>query len=124
MAIIFMLSSVPGNARDVTGGYLMEFLNPRIQDILHIPLFAILALLWIITFRRLEKEYMCIRMTLLISLSYAFIDEIHQYFVPGRYMSLRDVLLNSLGILFSVWFYQFYMSKMTSTVHHFKSWKA
>jgi VanZ family protein len=33
------------------------------------------------------------------SVVYAILDELHQYFVPGRYMSLLDMGVDSLGIL-------------------------
>lgn len=37
---------------------------------------------------------------LLIVLGYAITDEIHQYFVPGRAMALRDVLIDFSGGIF------------------------
>lgn len=33
------------------------------------------------------------------SLLYAISDEVHQYFVLGRYCSARDVLIDSMGII-------------------------
>ena len=30
---------------------------------------------------------------------YGLTDEIHQYFVPGRYSSFKDILINSIGVL-------------------------
>ncbi len=33
----------------------------------------------------------------LFSVAYAASDEIHQYFVPGRYAKVRDVALDGLG---------------------------
>jgi len=38
---------------------------------------------------------------ILIAVLYGISDEIHQYFVPGRFSSLKDVLINSTGILFA-----------------------
>ena len=35
----------------------------------------------------------------LIALIYSLSDEIHQYFIPGRHCSLRDMLADSVGIL-------------------------
>lgn len=37
--------------------------------------------------------------TVMTSVVYAILDELHQYFVPGRYMSLLDMGVDSLGIL-------------------------
>lgn len=33
---------------------------------------------------------------------YAVTDEVHQYFVPGRAMQLRDVVIDSCGALFGI----------------------
>mgnify|MGYP001573205527 CR=1 FL=1 len=33
-----------------------------------------------------------------VSFSYSILDELHQFFVPGRYMSFNDLLYDSLGI--------------------------
>ena len=40
--------------------------------------------------------------SLLIGISFAILDEFHQSFVPGRYMSSTDVLFDSLGIVFGM----------------------
>lgn len=37
---------------------------------------------------------------------YGLSDEIHQYFVPGRMMSLWDFLADSLGVLTGAWIYR------------------
>lgn len=37
----------------------------------------------------------------LISMMYAISDELHQYFVPGRFCSVNDFLIDSAGILLS-----------------------
>src|SRR3989344_2654413 len=38
-------------------------------------------------------------LVLSICVVYAALDELHQYFVPGRYPSTSDVLMDSAGIL-------------------------
>ena len=38
--------------------------------------------------------------SLLIGISFAILDEVHQSFVPERHMSSIDMLFDSLGILF------------------------
>ena len=37
--------------------------------------------------------------SLLIGISFAVLDEVHQNFVPGRHMSTIDMIVDSLGIL-------------------------
>lgn len=39
---------------------------------------------------------------LLISLIYAFTDELHQLFVPGRFASLKDILTDITGSVFAL----------------------
>ena len=54
-------------------------------------------------------------LVLIISLSYAVLDEIHQYFVPGRYSSMGDIIIDSLGIFISIFIY-FKTSKKLSLI--------
>ena len=35
---------------------------------------------------------------IMVALSYAALDELHQFFVPGRFMSFNDIIYDSLGI--------------------------
>lgn len=39
---------------------------------------------------------------LLISIIYAFTDELHQLFVPGRFASLKDILVDLTGSVFAL----------------------
>ncbi|WP_432821244.1 VanZ family protein [Trichloromonas sp.] len=97
MGAIFLLSSVPGEVDD---GILkiLTALDPKLQNLLHIPLFALLQVLWL---RAIVKgglaSWKNVLLCLGITLGYGLFDEIHQMFVPGRYASLLDVLLNLLG---------------------------
>ena len=103
MAIVFILSSIPGNeASDVN---FMQNIKPELQNLLHVPLFGMLTLLWFFTLVEYKLE---IRQATLwagvITVVYGIFDEIHQFFVPERYPGLGDVLLNCLGV-FVVSFY-------------------
>lgn len=72
--------------------------------------------LWYFVFRKMAHvfEYMILnsliifamglkkwKQATMISLLYAFSDEIHQLFIPGRSGLLRDVLIDSIGIFIS-----------------------
>lgn len=54
---------------------------------------------------RVLKSYMSINKSivysLIIVLGYAFSDEIHQYFIPGRAMALQDVFIDFSGGVFA-----------------------
>lgn len=97
MGMIFLLSSIPG---EVEGGVLkvLTSLEPTLQNLLHIPLFGLLQFLWLRGFtKRGTTGATAIVASFCITLSYGALDELHQYFVPGRYASLLDLGLNLLG---------------------------
>ncbi len=50
-----------------------------------------IALMWI---RGTAKGVMIVSLQLVVSAGF---DELHQYFVPGRYSSLRDVMIDTAG---------------------------
>ena len=98
MALIFVLSSIPGKIRNPRLQFLTE-LDPQWQNLLHVPLFGLLQLLWL---RALVRSGMprgkAILLGCAISLGYGVFDEWHQMFVPGRFASLTDMSLNLVGV--------------------------
>ncbi|MBL7069081.1 MAG: VanZ family protein [Candidatus Omnitrophica bacterium] len=100
MVFIFILSSIPGSDIPV--------LVPRIQDFLHIPLFAALALLWIRAFSHNNFDRRkAIFYTLIITILYSFFDEFHQSFTPGRDASFYDVLSDIIGSAVGTFIYRY-----------------
>ncbi|MFH1594096.1 MAG: VanZ family protein [Candidatus Omnitrophota bacterium] len=97
MLFIFILSSIPATEDKLAGQIPM---NPMVGNLFHIPLFGMLAFLWMGYFR--EKGFKFIKaalFTMVIVVLYAFTDEFHQMFVPGRYASFLDITLDTLGCL-------------------------
>ncbi len=45
----------------------------------------------------------------IMSVLYAISDEIHQFFVPGRAMSLGDIFVDSTGVLFALMSYSVFL---------------
>ena len=41
--------------------------------------------------------------SILIGISFAISDEFHQNFVPGRHMSLFDILYDTIGLIFGIY---------------------
>ena len=65
------------------------------NDILHICEFALFAFLIAFGFiGKIKSRYL-----ILFAIIYAFLDEVHQYFVPNRYFDLYDFILDSIGVL-------------------------
>ena len=53
--------------------------------------------------KKIKSKYILI--VIIISIIYAVLDEIHQSFVPNRDSSIKDVLIDTLGIFFSIIIY-------------------
>ena len=73
--------------------------NEFIPKAYHFSIFFLLALCLILSKEKQERGF--IFLAIMISLVYALLDELHQYFVPGRECSLGDFVIDSLGILAS-----------------------
>lgn len=88
MVIIFYFSSLP----DLPSNK-VDWLDFIIKKTAHISEYAILTFLLFRAFRRPFPDA-----ALLIALFYAFTDETHQFFTPGRGAKLTDVMIDSVGI--------------------------
>ena len=102
MIFIFWFSSQP----DLPSNK-VDYLNFFIKKTAHFFEYFILLVLWV---RALGRKNFVIAIG--ISLLYAFSDETHQLFVPGRTGRLRDVAIDGAGILLSA-----------SLLSKIKSWK-
>lgn len=97
MAII-LLSSVPHRSLPGDG----SVTDQVITNLTHIPAYALFAVLWLKAFEHIEvannprKVIIGILSGLVL---FAFADEFHQSFVPGRSASLMDIGLDLAGIL-------------------------
>ena len=92
---IYIVSSIPEPLEGVP-------LFPHADKVLHFIEYAILAFLVIKALCSLEsdKKVIFLRIaTVAIVVFYGFTDELHQYFVPQRDMSIFDLLTDGLGAL-------------------------
>ncbi|MFH1290450.1 MAG: VanZ family protein [Nanoarchaeota archaeon] len=48
---------------------------------------------------------------IVLAIVYGISDELHQFFVPGRCMSLFDIFLNSVGVAFAAMIYFIYVEE-------------
>jgi len=103
MILIFYMSSIPDLPSNKL--FLIDFLFKKTAHILE---YAVLFLLW---YRALGKKSPLEALS--ISIVYAFTDEIHQLFVPGRTGLLRDVGIDSIGmIIFAILIVKFDLWKL------------
>ena len=71
----------------------------------HISIFFLLAIFFFISVIERGWNSKKIILSVLIVTIYAALDELHQFFVPGRYMSFNDFLLDFSGIIIASFFY-------------------
>ena len=86
---------------------LVENIHPVIRKLAHYTLYTIGGVLIINYIEKLkyskkqEKIY-----SILIGFFYATSDEIHQYFVPNRSMQIRDICIDTLGVITGIILYK------------------
>lgn len=103
MTALFALSSVPQPGNETAHQILA--VRPTWQSLLHLPAYFVLTALWWRTLRT-QKWTVGAALTgaVLVSVVYGVLDEVHQYFVPGRFLSLTDVAMNLVGaVLGGAW---------------------
>lgn len=97
--IIFYFSSLSNPYPTSPSKFKLLFLNP----ILHICEFGALSFL---LFFGLSPKVRALFL-IIISIIYAFLDELHQYFVPFRYFDIFDFFLDIVGVMGGFGFYLF-----------------
>ena len=106
MAGIYWLSSIPGEAdpeNPLLSGIII-WAPPAIQNLAHMPLFGVLAWLWYRSLSGWMKNgRLLFGSAFLLATGFGILDEWHQLYVPGRYASVTDIALNTLGAAFAVW---------------------
>jgi VanZ family protein len=112
MAFLFILSSIPdtGAATSLAQRF-VAMIPPTVQDLLHIPAYGVLVLLWTSALRArglAERWSLCAALPL--ASACGGMIEIYQAWVPGRIPSVVDFLCNAVGILLFVWLYQLFRS--------------
>jgi VanZ family protein len=92
--VLFILTSIPSNALPSIG---------TSDKIKHFGAYFVLTLLvrFYAHFRRkfFFSSKQQITLIAILVLVYGIFDEIHQYFIPGRFFDLLDLLANFLGII-------------------------
>ena len=88
-ALIFSFSAVPDLG---TGLGTWDFV---LRKIAHVCEYAVLGLL---LYRATRREQLAV----LIGVLYAASDELHQHFVAGRHATVRDVAIDTAGVLVGV----------------------
>jgi len=94
--IIFWFSSL-----DFAGAGISKYNLNWMSIIYHIVIFFFLSIFFFISLIRGEENYKLFFLTVLILIAYGIIDEIHQFFIPGRFCTISDLGFNTVGVLFA-----------------------
>jgi hypothetical protein len=106
MGVLYWLSSLPGTPlpEDPAVYAVFYWVSPSVQNALHVPAYAALAGAW----RWALGAWLRVPVVraigaCVIASAYGVFDEWHQSFVPGRYASLADVILDVAGAVVGIW---------------------
>ncbi len=103
MCVLFILSSIPGGREN---GPLV--LSAKLANMLHIPAYGLLGLLWIFTLRdHGVTDHRGMGVAFLVASAYGALTELHQVWIPGRFPSASDVMFDVVGSLLFIWLYWF-----------------
>ena len=101
IAFIVVLSLTPGLGRadDSVFSWLLFNTAKTVQKLMHVSVYAALAVLWMWTLEKVESKLLRIFLTLLLTVGLGVVLEVFQTRVPGRYGTFFDVLLNAIGAI-------------------------
>jgi len=99
--LIVALSVTPGIARPGDNAFVWIVVNTPepLQKLMHVAVYAALALLWIWTLESVESRTLRVALAFLATIGLGAALEWYQTQVPGRFGSLFDVALNALGAI-------------------------
>jgi glycopeptide antibiotics resistance protein len=105
MLLLVASSAIPMD-RPIKGLQFIMDLKPTIQNLLHIPMFAVLSILYLQILINYQFEgWKRNSYVLLLSLCFGIINEAIQIVIPGRYGGITDIVLNLIGAFVGILIY-------------------
>ena len=105
MMLILMTSLIPMD-REIQGLNFIIGLKPTIQNLLHIPAYAILSILCIGLLKSCKiRRSTRIWLVIVSVVGFGVLNESVQMVVPGRYAGVMDMGLNTIGALAGILLY-------------------
>jgi len=97
--LLLVLSLIPGRAEpgDSVFVWAVAMTPTLLQKLMHLLLYAVLAFLWAWTLEALESVRVRFVVAALLAVSFGAVMELAQTYVPGRFGTLTDALLNGAG---------------------------
>ncbi len=97
---ILGFASVP-DTQDYANGWFS--LNAIVNNFLHVPAYGILMFLWFRALRqKFYSKHRCLFYAVGITMAFGILQEFVQSFVRGRFVSIADIGLNTIGIALAV----------------------
>lgn len=106
--IISMVNRLfPNHTLDLSG------FNHYIRKFAHFFIYLILGFLLINAISKSGVAlFKAVKLSFAIGCMYAIFDEFHQYFVPGRGPGIRDVFLDSMGVIVGILLYNLIIGRI------------
>ena len=83
-----------------------------LQDLSHLPIFFLFYWVWSWFLKRKDNIFKTIDLSFIWSLIYALINELLQFFVPNRFPSIGDILMNISGVFIATFLYKMIWQKI------------
>ena len=98
--LLIIASSMIPMDHEIKGLNFIISINPKLQNFLHIPMYTVLSILWLQVMQMHNvTTWKSIFSALFFACAFGFINEYVQSFIPGRYASLGDIMLDLLGAI-------------------------
>ena len=112
-AVMLLSSSFIHGESESRGLQFFINFNPTIQNLLHIPAYALLSILLL----KSSKEYQALKRRRILSVFgfcciFGILNEIIQMAIPGRFAGITDVALNIIGTCMGILIYLLLNTKM------------
>lgn len=105
MLLVLVTSVIPMD-REIRGFQFLIDLKPTVQNLLHIPVYAILSILFLQVTKNYQLEgWKKIALVFICAGGFGVLNEVVQIFIPGRYAGLTDMGLNFIGAILGVFIY-------------------
>lgn len=114
MIAILWMSSMPGViSEDATPMHrMLVWIPSSVQNLLHLPVYAGLAFVWCgVLGLRLSRPWYLFGGAFLVTVGFGIVDEWYQSFIPGRFASIGDILVDALGAVLGISFFSYIFGK-------------
>lgn len=102
MLLIFLFSACDATLSSMQSDIIVNYINNFIsvnsflvRKLAHFFLFFLLEMLVYFSIRSIKYSFIFVSL-------YAILDEVHQYFVPGRSCELRDMIIDISGCVLAI----------------------